>query len=64
VLKNIEFGDEALDSLLSKLEPICYFKGNEDSFRNKEELLSILRKAVPSLDEFYRTTQKNESMNL
>ena len=64
VLKNIEFGDDALDTLLSKLEPICYFKGDEAKFRNKEELLSILRAAVPSLDEYYKITKKDESMNL
>ena len=64
VLKNIEFGDDALDTLLSKLEPICYFKGDEVKFRNKEELLSILRAAVPSLDEYYKITKKDESMNL
>ncbi|MBR1402831.1 MAG: polysaccharide biosynthesis protein [Treponema sp.] len=64
VLKNIEFGDDALDTLLSKLEPICYFKGDEEKFRNKEELLSILRAAVPSLDEYYKITKKDESMNL
>ena len=64
VLENIEFGDEKLDSLLSKLEPICYFKGDENLFRNKNELISILRSAVPSLDEYYSVTKKDESMNL
>ena len=64
VLKNIEFGDEKLDALLSKLDPICRFTGDQEKFRNKEELISILRKAVPSLDEFYRTTKKDESKNL
>ena len=64
VLKNIEFGDEKLDELLVRLEPICYFRGDEEKFRNKEKLISILRKAVPSLDEFYKTTKKDESMNL
>ncbi len=64
VLKNIEFGDEKLDALLSKLEPICYFKGDENLFRNKDELVSILRSAVPSLDEYYSVTKKDESMNL
>ena len=64
VLKNIEFGDEKLDTLLSKLEPICHYTGDEEKFRNKNELLSILRENVPSLDEFYKTTKKDESKNL
>ncbi len=57
-LKNMEFGDEALNSLLSKLEPICFWKDDAENFRNKEMLVSILRKAVPSLDEFYKETGK------
>ncbi len=64
VLDNIEFGDEKLDSLLKELEPICKFMGNEEKFRNKEELLSILRKNVASLDEYYKVSKKDESMNL
>jgi FlaA1/EpsC-like NDP-sugar epimerase len=64
VLKNIEFGDEKLDSLLSKLEPICFFKGDEEKFRNKELLISILRQNVPTLDEYYRVTKKDNSKNL
>lgn len=64
VLKNIEFGDEKLDSLLSKLEPICFFKGDEEKFRNKEMLISILRQNVPTLDEYYNVTKKDNSKNL
>lgn len=64
VLKNIEFGDEKLDSLLSKLEPICFFKGDEEKFRNKEMLISILRQNVPTLDEYYKITKKDNSKNL
>lgn len=64
VLKNIEFGDEKLDSLLSKLEPICFFKGDEEKFRNKEMLISILRQNVPTLDEYYKVTKKDNSKNL
>ncbi len=57
-LKNMEFGDENLDSLLSALEPICFWKNDAEKFRNKELLVSILRKAVPSLDDFYKKTGK------
>ena len=57
-LKNMEFGDENLDSLLSALEPICFWKNDAEKFRNKELLVSILRKAVPSLDAFYKETGK------
>ena len=69
VLKNIEFGDEKLDALLSRLEPICRFMGKEnptlaEKFRDKEELLSILRENVPSLDEYYRITKKDGTGNL
>ncbi|MBQ0051517.1 MAG: polysaccharide biosynthesis protein [Treponema sp.] len=63
-LKNIEFGDEALDKLLAELEPICFFKGNDELYRNKEKLIEILRKSVPSLDEFYRTVKKSTSGTL
>nr|MCR4821252.1 SDR family NAD(P)-dependent oxidoreductase [Treponema sp.] len=64
VLKNIEFGDQALDQLLSKLEPICYFKDDEKAFRNKEMLISILRENVPTLDQFYKITKKIDSKTL
>ena len=64
VLKNIEFGDEKLDCLLTELEPICKFMGDEEKFRNKEKLLSTLRKNISSLDEYYKVTKKDESMNL
>ena len=64
VLKNIEFGDEKLDFLLSKLEPICFFKGDEEKFRNKEMLISILCQNVPTLDEYYKVTKKDNSKNL
>lgn len=64
VLKNIEFGDERLDSLLAALAPICTFMGDYEKFRDKEELIRILRENVPSLDEFYKITKKDGSMNL
>lgn len=64
VLRNLEFGDEKLDRLLSLLEPVCYFKGDTESFRNKEKLISVLRENIPTLDEYYKVTKKNDSMNL
>ena len=64
VLKNIEFGDEKLDSLLKDLYPICHYTGEENLFRNKEKLISILCSQIPSLDDFYKNTKKDESMNL
>ena len=64
VLRNIEFGDERLDSLLSALEPICRFTGDAEKFRDKERLIAILRENVPSLDEYYKITRKDGSMNL
>ncbi|MBR4373391.1 MAG: polysaccharide biosynthesis protein, partial [Treponema sp.] len=58
ILKNLEMNDDELTNLLEKLEPICFFdKKNDEHFRNKEELISILRNAVPSLDEFYEMTK-------
>lgn len=63
-LKNLEFGDEKLDELLQQLEPICFWRGDEKKFRNKTELVSILRKAVPSLDEFYNQMKQEQNGNL
>jgi len=60
ILKNLEMQDEKLKTLLEKLEPICFYKEsdkNREHFRNKEELISILRKEVSSLDEFYELTK-------
>lgn len=57
ILKNLEMQKDELNSLFEKLEPICYFRNNKEKFRNKEELISILRKAVPTLDEFYEQTK-------
>lgn len=57
ILKNLEMQEEELNSLLEKLEPICYFRNDREKFRNKEELISILRKSVPTLDEFYEMTK-------
>ncbi len=48
-------GDFNTDDLLAKLSAVCkYSDGNKDMYRNKNILISYLREAVPSLDEFYR----------
>lgn len=58
ILKNLEMDDGELNTLLEKLEPICFFDSKKkEEFRDKEKLISILRKAVPSLDEFYELTK-------
>ncbi len=63
-LKNMEFGDEELDSLLAGLKPICCFDPEKpEMFRDKELLIKLLREKIKSLDEFYSTT-KNSSKNL
>ena len=57
--------DSKLESLLAQLKPICYAqegKADKSLFRNKVELLQILRKAVPSLDDFYNET-KNKTQS-
>lgn len=59
-LKNIEFGDEALDLLLNNLYAVCFYDGQkEELFRNKEYLVETLCKAIPTLDEFYKTVKNN-----
>ena len=58
ILKNLEMDDGELNALLETLEPICFFDSKKkEEFRDKEKLISILRKAVPSLDEFYELTK-------
>ena len=66
ILKNIEMEDSKLDSILKKLEPICFFDSkNKDIFRNRDELVSFLRKEVPSLDDFYKSTKdKSQSKRI
>lgn len=68
-LKNSEFGDARLDSLLAALRPICTYSEEKTAagtplYRNRDELVRILRNEVPSLDEFYRTAQKSSSGEL
>ncbi|MGI5057651.1 polysaccharide biosynthesis protein [Treponema pectinovorum] len=63
-LKNIEFADEKLDSLLENLYPICFFDSkNPEVFRNKEILLNFLCKAFKSLQHFY-SSEKPSSKEL
>ncbi len=59
-LKNLEMDDEILDDLLEKLSPVCLPPKNDedaDLYRDKKELISLLRDAVPSLDAFYEETK-------
>ncbi|HBG65625.1 MAG TPA: polysaccharide biosynthesis protein [Treponema sp.] len=53
-LTNIPPRQFRLDELLDELRPICsYDSAQPDLYRNKDVLVEKLRKAVPSLDEFY-----------
>lgn len=52
-----EDDDVKTGELLEKLSAVCkYSAGNPEVYRNKDILISYLREAVPSLDEFYRET--------
>ena len=63
VLKNIPPKTFNTKSLIKDLECICYLtKGKEDMYRNREKLIEILRKAVPSLDLFYSEIEKSGNM--
>ena len=58
ILRNIEMDEGALEKLLSELEPICFFReGMREKFRNRDELIRILRAAFKTLDEFYEQTK-------
>ncbi len=60
-LKNIPPQGFYLDELLLQLEGVCFFKKEKSNFyRNREELISILRKAVKSLDDFYNENKCDE----
>lgn len=51
-----------LEKLLEDMKDICIFNpDNKDDFRNKEKLISILRQAVPTLDEFYTEKENQKS---
>ncbi len=53
-----------LDDLLEKLRPICSWdEKQKDLFRNREELIKILRQAIPTLDEYY-SEQQNQGKHV
>ena len=53
-----------LDELLEKLKPICSWdEKQKDLFRNREELIKILRQAIPTLDEYY-SEQQNQGKHV
>lgn len=57
-LTNIPSKTFVLEKLIEELSPICKFTpGKERLFRNSLELKKILRQAVPTLDEFYRSIE-------
>ena len=48
-----------LSELIEELRPICVYEDTKAHlYRNREELVKILRKAVPSLDEFYAQDER------
>ena len=50
--------------MLNSLKPICVLsKGKEELYRNSGELKKILRKAVPTLDEFYKHEENASEKN-
>lgn len=51
-----------LDNLIDSLIPICnYIEEKSSLYRNSEQLLKILRAAVPSLDAFYKEQEAAKS---
>lgn len=63
-LTNISPKNFSLDKLIDSLNPICVLsKGKEELYRNSDELKKILRKAVPTLDEFYKREENLSAKN-
>lgn len=63
-LTNISPQNFSLDKLIDSLNPICVLsKGKEELYRNSGELKKILRKAVPTLDEFYKREENLSAKN-
>ena len=63
-LTNISPKNFSLDKLIDSLNPICVLsKGKEELYRNSGELKKILRKAVPTLDEFYKREENLSAKN-
>ena len=57
-LKNIEYDDSRLKTLLEKLKPCCFYtNGVEEDFRNRTKLVSILCSDCESLKSFYTQVQ-------
>ena len=53
-LKNTPYAEAHLRSLLEKLHPVCFrTSGEEEKYRNKQYLASVLCEDVPSLKAFY-----------
>ena len=53
-LKNTPYAEAHLRSLLKKLYPVCFrTSGEEEKYRSKQYLLSVLSEDVPSLKAFY-----------
>ena len=58
-LTNIPSKTFELNTLIQQLEPICSFNPEKpELYRNKDILISLLRKAVPSLDNFYKEEEQ------
>ncbi|MCR5762774.1 MAG: polysaccharide biosynthesis protein [Treponema sp.] len=58
-LTNIPSKTFNLDSLIEQIEPICTFNAQKSElYRNKEILISLLRKEVPTLDDFYKDEEQ------
>lgn len=54
-LENIEYDEKRLDQLLEKLRPCCFYTaGQEEDFRNRSKLVSILCADCQSLNDFYQ----------
>ena len=59
-LTNIPTRTFGLSLLVESLAPICtYTPGKENLYRNKDELLRLLRSAVPTLDDFYKAQEQD-----
>ena len=65
-LTNISPRTFELSKLIEELKPICFYDSSKpELYRNNKELLSILCKAVPTLDEFYKVqTDSGKIVNM
>ena len=54
---------DALEKLLAALSPICFYtEEHAAQFRDKAQLLAILRKTVPSLDDYYNKSAETANI--